>query len=141
MRLQHSGAAWLRAGIALQLVAAGLLSELHVGISQTGPALQGTTTRTQYTNSRKIFRVKFPSSSDWAGAPFQIQDQKLEGEYALDLVAFYVKDFGEILITGVRDLPESMLEFMEQVNCRDALKRMAVAEIANCRPETQLRRG
>lgn len=81
----------------------------------------------KYVSPRNWFSVQVPKSSNWANVPFTIQDTSVNqpkvGNY--DLVAFEVKDFGEVLITSVRLIPDDVLDKMKQADNRTVLSNLA----------------
>lgn len=90
-------------------------------------SLRGVVSENKYTSPRSWFSVQVPKSSNWANVPFSIQDTSVNqpkvGNY--DLVAFGVKDFGEVLITSVRHIPDDMLDKMKQIDIRTVLSNLA----------------
>jgi hypothetical protein len=77
----------------------------------------------KYTSPRNQFSVKIPKPTNWARAPFVIQEDAQHPDY--DMVAFYVKDFGEVLIASVRRIPEKVLIEMAKDDNRTVLSNVA----------------
>ncbi len=87
----------------------------------------GATLGDRYTSPRNWFSVQVPKSSNWANVPFSMVDTGVNqpgvGNY--DLVKFEVNDFGEVLITSVRHIPDSVLDKMKQDDNRTVLSHLA----------------
>jgi hypothetical protein len=88
---------------------------------------RGVVSGDKYSSPRNWFSVQVPKSANWANAPFAIQDTSVNQPKVsnYDLVAFEVKDFGEVLITGVRHIPDDVLDKMKQDDNRSVLSNLA----------------
>jgi hypothetical protein len=88
---------------------------------------RGVVSGDKYSSPRNWFSVQVPKSANWANAPFSIQDTSVNQPKVsnCDLVAFEVKDFGEVLITGVRHIPDDVLDKMKQDDNRTVLSNLA----------------
>jgi Ig-like domain from next to BRCA1 gene/HEAT repeats len=88
---------------------------------------RGVVSGDKYGSPRNWFSVQVPKSSNFANIPFSIQDTSVNqpkvGNY--DLVAFEVKDFGEALITGVRQISDDVLDKRKQDDNRTVLSNLA----------------
>ena len=63
-----------------------------------------------YYSARGWFSVPTPKPSNWAQAPFSIQDKSVaSAEADYEIVVFSVKDFGEVLIAGVDHMPDDLI--------------------------------
>lgn len=86
--------------------------------------LKGKVSEGKYTSPRGLFTVTVPKASNWAGVDFTIQEYSETGERNYDTVAFYVKDFGEVLLAGVRRIPQSVLDQMAQDDPQNVLRNL-----------------
>jgi hypothetical protein len=80
-----------------------------------------------YYSAREWFSVPIPRASNWVQVPFSTRDISVNrpGVGDFDFVAFWVKDFGEVLIASVRDIPEDVLGQMKQDDERTVLSKLA----------------
>ena len=101
-----------------------LLPFLRVAASQAD-GLKGSVAGETYVSPRNLFTVKIPKPINWARVPFVIQEDTQEGRPDYDLVAFYVKDFGEVLIASIRHIPEDVLAKMAKDEHRVVLSNIA----------------
>jgi hypothetical protein len=96
---------------------------------------QGKIADGKYYSARGWFSVPIPRASNWAQAPFAVEDisvnQPVVGDF--DLVAFWVKDFGEVLIASVRHIPEDVLVKMKQDDDRTVLSNLAYKSLYDWR--------
>ena len=64
----------------------------------------------KYYSARGWFSVPMPRSSNWAQAPFSVQDKSVASPEAnYEIVVFSVKDFGEVLIAGVDHVSDDFI--------------------------------
>ncbi len=83
-------------------------------VSRIFSKLKGSISGEKYTSPRGLFSVVIPKASNSFGAPFTIQEDTRRGRPDYDLVAFYVKDFGEVFIASVRQIPPDVQEQMNK---------------------------
>jgi hypothetical protein len=95
------------------------------GVVNEVNSIDSTTPGEIYTSPRKLFTVRIPKSTNWAGIPYAIHEDTKKGRPDYDLVAFYVQDFGEILIASVRHIPEDVLAKMAKEDSRLTLSKVA----------------
>ena len=87
--------------------------------------LKGKVSKGTYTSSRGLFSVPVPKASNWAGVQFKVQDVTDSSQTNYDLVAFYVKDFGEVFVASVRRIPKVALDNMARDDPRNVLKNVS----------------
>ena len=87
--------------------------------------LKGSVSGETYTSPRGLFRVRMQKPLNWARAPYVIQEAVQQGGPDFELVAFYVKDFAEVLIASVRHIPEVALGEMAKEDHRTTLSNLA----------------
>ena len=98
-----------------------------VGSSEAvfGQRLKGKLADGTYTSPRGLFSAQVPKATNWAGVAFAIQEETETGVKNYDMVAFYVKDFGEVLLTSVRRIPEVALANMAKDDPENVVKNLA----------------
>lgn len=106
---------WFRWILVLQIA---MLAGATPSWSLKGKVKEGT-----YTSPRDWFSVKIPDPSNWATAPFEIQDTTEKNGKNYDLVAFYVKDFGEVFLASERHLHDTILAEMQEDDHRTVLSK------------------
>jgi hypothetical protein len=109
------------------LVICVLTGFVAVGLSETAFAqrLKGKLADGKYTSPRSLFTVPAPKASNWAGVAFTIQEETETGDRNYDTVAFYVKDFGEVLLASVRRIPQVALDNMAKDDPQNVVKNLA----------------
>ncbi|MBI2202968.1 MAG: hypothetical protein HYU41_03805 [Candidatus Rokubacteria bacterium] len=114
---------------ALQAIRPGVSSDVAVslvtGVPATQPPLRGSVSDGTYTSPRRLFSFRVPKASNWAGVQFEIQEAMETGPRNYDMVAFYVKDFGEVRIASVRRIPRVALDNMAKDNPTSVLRNIA----------------
>ncbi|WP_347275451.1 NBR1-Ig-like domain-containing protein [Candidatus Kuenenia sp.] len=95
----------------------------------------GVVSEDKYSSPRNWFSVQVPKSSNWANVPFSIMDTSVNQPKGnnYDLVTFEVKDFGEVLIASVRDIPDDVLDKMKRDNKRTILSNLANKALSDWR--------
>lgn len=83
-------------------------------VSRMFRKLKGSVSGEKYTSPRGLFSVVIPKASNFFGVPFTIQEDTQRGRLDYDFVAFYVKDFGEVFIASVRQIPPDVQEQMNK---------------------------
>ena len=108
------------------LIIALITGLVAVGISKDVSAqrLKGKLADGTYTSPRGLFSVQVPKASNWAGVAFAIQEETETGDKNYDMVAFYVKDFGEVLLASVRRIPSAALENMAKDDPENVVKNL-----------------
>lgn len=89
---------------------------------------QGKIVEGKYSSARGWFSVPIPKATNWARIPFSIQDASMMNQPGVsdcDLVKFWVKDFGEVLIASVCHIPQALLPKMIQEDSRTVLSTLA----------------
>jgi len=71
--------------------------------------LAGSVSGDTYSSPRGLFSVRIPEPANWAGAPYEIRDSFETGRPNYDVVVMVVHDFGEVLLAGVRKIPDDVL--------------------------------
>lgn len=78
-----------------------------------------------YTSPRGLFTIRIPEPANWAGVPFEIRDSFESGRPNYDVVTLYVDDFGEVLLAGVRQIPDDVLARLTKHDPRTVLENLA----------------
>jgi len=101
----------------------------------TGVAAQGSVTDGRYHSARGWFSVPVPKASNFARVPFAVQSTSIDSVDvgSFDLVTFWVKDFGEVLIASVRHIPDSVLAKMREEDNRTVLSNLAFKAVHDWR--------
>jgi hypothetical protein len=97
--------------------------------------LNGKVARGKYTSPRGLFAVRIPKASNWAGVPFTIEEASEAGERNYDTVAFYVRDFGEVLLVSVRRIPPQALDEMAKDDAANVVKNLADKALSDWRQD------
>lgn len=117
------------------LIACFVTGIAALGISESALAqrLKGTLRDGQYISPRNLFSVPVPKASNWAGVPFTIQEESETGDRNYDTVAFYVKDFGELLLVSVRRIPQIALDDMARDDPQNVSRNLASKALSDWR--------
>ena len=99
-------------------------------------SLKGDVSDGRYTSPRGLFSVEVPRHRHWSGVPYKIQEQTESKKGNYDLVAFYVKDFGKVLLAGVRWIPQVELDAMAKDDPKNVLKNLADKALFDWRQST-----
>jgi hypothetical protein len=87
--------------------------------------LKGSLSKGTYTSPRGLFSVRVPEAPNFARVPYQIQEATEAGEKNYDTVVFYVKDFGQVMLASVRQIPQAALDNMAKDEPENVLKNLA----------------
>ena len=84
---------------------------------------RGTVSAGTYTSAQKLFSVQVPRPSNFAGVPFAIRDEDTATADAgrQDCVVFEVREFGEVLVAGLRRDPGAIVDGMSRDEKRGLL--------------------
>ncbi len=108
---------------------AGIIIAAFVLGSATGilsaKRLKSSLSKGTHTSPRGLFSVPVPEASNWAGVPYQIQEETEPGERNYDTVVFSVKDFGQLMLASVRQIPQAALDNMAKDEPQNVLKNLA----------------
>lgn len=89
--------------------------------------LRGAVVADRYTSARALFSVPVPKASNFADVPFAVRDSDVNrtGRNDVDVVAFEVKDFGEVLIAGARRMSDDVSARSQNEDTRTGLSSLA----------------
>jgi hypothetical protein len=96
-----------------------------VPICAATPSLQGSISEDIYTSPNRLFSVKIPKPSNWAGVPFSITSLDTKGDSGYDKVMFHVGDFGAYLVASVRLMPANSVDLMDKDDPQTVLRNLS----------------
>jgi len=74
-----------------------------------------------------------PKAPNRVGLPYTIQEATETGQKNYDTVAFYVKDFGQVMMVSVRRIPQVALDIMAKDDPHNVLKNLAAKALFDWR--------
>ncbi len=104
------------------LIIAALLYVPILGFLSAGASAQGTVRDGEYTSPNRMFSVRIPKPSNWAGVPYAITTLDTKGDSQYDKVMFHVDDFGTYLVASSRRMPANSVSLMEKDDHRTVLR-------------------
>lgn len=111
------------------------ITEVPAAGTASEQRLQGVLSDGTYTSPRHLFSVVVPKAPNWAGIPYELQEATVTGDANYDSIAFYVKDFGQVMLVSVRRIPRAVGQELAKQDRQDVLKFLADKALSDWRQE------
>ena len=111
--------------LVILLLAPCMLMSIPARGTASKQRLQGVLSEGTYTSPRHLFSVVVPQAPNWAGVPYELQEATEAGKANYDSIAFYVKDFGQVVLVSVRRIPQAVGQELARQDRQEVLKFLA----------------
>jgi len=106
-----------------------------VPICDGTPSFQGSISGDTYTSPNRLFSIRIPKPSNWAGVPYTVTNFDTTGSADHDDVIFRAADFGIYLVAGVGRVPADSAALMDKDDARTVLRNLSQATLMKWRAD------
>lgn len=110
-----------------------ILTFLSFHLSPHSAAASDSANHDVYTSPKHIFSVPMPKPTNWAGIPYEVKVLDSGGDPKYEKVMFFVSDFGDFLVAGVRHVSANVIAAMDKDTHHTVLSNISGASLMGWR--------
>jgi hypothetical protein len=99
------------------------------------PSFRGSISGDTYTSANRLFSVRIPKPSNWAGVAYAVTNLDTTGSADHDDVMFRAGDFGIYLVAGAGRVPADSAALMDKDDARTVLRNLSQATLMKWRAD------